>query len=305
VFSPDGRSLATLGPNDESPRLWDRQTGAARNDVSAPVPRYLARGSRWLLFSPDGKYVVNGASERPDVCVRDAATGAVRLTLLVEPPGMHGGSSSGEFSPDGRLLVVASGFALRFWQVPEGKQVERLEQFFRNEPYVYSTAHFVADGRRVFTGAYTRHPGVGEGRFDRVWDLDSGAGGPRLNASLKADGTPLLLSPNRELALVWAPGTIEVIRWAEDRRVFRLQTTQPRLRCAAFTADSRRLVTSHDGGAVVLRDLATGAEVARVPLEGGPQALAVSPDGKVLATYVGGDSNLVTLWKFDEFFRAR
>ncbi len=64
-------------------------------------------------------------------------------------------------------------------------------------------------------------------------------------------------------------------------------------RCVTFSRDGRQLITAADDGSVRFWDLADAREHLAIPAEGGVSALALSPDGQVLAT-AGGKT--VRLW---------
>jgi nucleoside phosphorylase len=86
--------MVASASGDETVRLWDSATGAARRTLEGHS------GTVWgVAFSPDGRLVAS-ASEDGTVRLWDSATGAARRTL----EGHSGAVLGVAFSPDGRLV---------------------------------------------------------------------------------------------------------------------------------------------------------------------------------------------------------
>ncbi|MHB1560835.1 MAG: WD40 repeat domain-containing serine/threonine protein kinase, partial [Isosphaeraceae bacterium] len=94
-FSPDGRSLLTIGLTDA--RVWDLRTGKAARDA-AP----LHGGAGDFAFSPDGRWLATLSGREGEARVWDART----LAPLTPPLRLAARASMVRFSPDGRLLVM-------------------------------------------------------------------------------------------------------------------------------------------------------------------------------------------------------
>jgi RNA polymerase sigma factor (sigma-70 family) len=105
-FSPDGRTLATIGHcQDSIVRLWDAATGKLIGRCGGATDC-----TEWycLAFSPDGRLLATGPFERDDtVHIWEVATRQEVGRLR----GHRGGVTALAFSPDGRSLASGGGDA--------------------------------------------------------------------------------------------------------------------------------------------------------------------------------------------------
>jgi WD40 repeat protein/uncharacterized caspase-like protein len=246
--------------------------------VSKPMPMRLVvqQGQRrvsngFALFSPDGQLVATGDGGG-DVVVWDVESGREvrRFTDNSGDPGAQDvdGWLWGAFSPDSRLLVTSIGPNVRLWDLRTGKRLWLATNgdnaFFAPDDGEHPPVTFAAGGSQVVvTGT----------EYRLTWDARSG----RMLSRVR------LAKPNKELE-------------SYDLR-------PPR----DAASPGKRFFASAKDGLVTVKEKATGREVGRVRflvLRPGRTssypgqiwhdelyALAVSPDGRTLATADRGDAD--------------
>jgi WD40 repeat protein len=258
AFAADGRLVT--GATDATARVWDPWT------AQPGPPLELAKSVAAVAVSPDGTLVA-GSSGGNDLRVWDSKTGAVRHKLPGN--GRLGGSEVLGFSPDGKRLVTwGRTLRLRTWDPATGRKL--------------------AD-----------HPTYPDGETE--WDE---------NDQREAIGTlrfrPYALSPDAARFAVRTGQEIRVYDVATGKEQPRLAVTEDGAGCLAFSPDGKRLavagykdwaeVNQPDGTTkavppadhpLVVWDLETREPVWRATAAGhDPQAVAFSPDGRVVAELV-------------------
>uniref|UniRef100_UPI00066ED59F WD40 repeat domain-containing protein n=1 Tax=Nonomuraea sp. SBT364 TaxID=1580530 RepID=UPI00066ED59F len=138
ALSPDGRRAAVSRP-DGRVELWDVPKRALKRAIRvAPED-----GAAPLAFSPDGRLL---AVAGPKTYLIGAST-----TTAMDPaddgaPGGLGtpGGDAPVFSPDGRVLAVPAGDAVRLWRVGDGRLLKSVALQAPGNSYAFS-----ADGRAL------------------------------------------------------------------------------------------------------------------------------------------------------------
>jgi WD40 repeat protein/tRNA A-37 threonylcarbamoyl transferase component Bud32 len=279
AFTPDGRALIT-GGQDHVVRRWDAATGAERPALDGAADFVWA-----LALSPDGRTIACGGNDGT-IKLIDPATKAVRRTLH----GHQGVISGLAFSGDGKALAsAASDQTARVWDVDTGK--ERL-----SVPCNADRVAFRPDGK-MFANEWW-----GPGGAVKVWDARTGAEGPKLEQAGASATACLAFSPdNHTLAVSYMDHPVVLWDLDTDKKRRELASAQERLDftfSTAYSPDGRTLAAAYlvpNVCPVKLWDVATGEP--RLSLSYGwlVDAMAFSPDGKVLVTG-GNDEATVRFW---------
>jgi WD40 repeat protein len=274
AFSPDGKTLATVGSDGSMTRLWDVATGKERLKLPGGV------GFSFVVWSPDGSLLATQAGD--NVVLRDGVTG-----VPVPPPAdmKVGDLGSAAFSPDGKTLVAA-GAGVKFWDVATRRELPPVTDNSR-----FLVARFVLGGKALLTVGHK-----GTERHVKVWDLARRTE----RAELKSFGTTWAkaeASPDgRFAATLDEGGVVKLADLQTGQTLHPIQGVLGGVTWFAFAADSRRLFTWGADGMVRLWDVRNTREQASfraAPPGSAIHVLAVSADGRRLAT---AGRRRITIW---------
>lgn len=251
AFSHDGAKLASVSEQGFV-RMWDLATGQQLWKVLGHVeeagnfPRQYGTRVYGVAFSPDGATLATGGSD-PTINLWDAATGTKVREFDTNDQG--GDARPVAFSPDGKLLASGNpNGKILVWELATGKEVWRAKK--AHERDVVSLV-FTPDGQELISsGTHLMRTGNRSAKSVpeiRAWSSAAGEPGRPFAISPDFGDTTLALSPDgRQL---YSAHHNEIIVWDVEARL---------------------------PGEIIRVD---GAQ-----LGGRTHGLAVSPDGKLLAS---------------------
>jgi WD40 repeat protein len=282
-FSPDGGNMVVAGP-DIGLRLW--RLGPE------PAEKVLASGKVIAAtFRSDSRFVAAAGLEDDHIRIWDTQ----KLALALDLPQTDAPHDLA-FSPDGRYLAVASGFAnekdsnaIWLWDVQQVQRVARIQQ----AGYIRAI-RFSPDGSLFATAA--------EDGFARIWRTTSGEavgavthGAPYAIRSIawSADGRRLATSSTDYTARVWD---------LQSGREIARMTHGDTVNAVMFSSDPPYLITASGGPfpawldrSVRIWELPPGTEHVRLDQPAGADSIAFSPDGHMVAT--SSDDGFVRLFE--------
>ena len=285
AFSPDGRSLATVGRR-QLLRVLDTQTGAQR--VAVAVNRDTWR----VAFSPDGSLIAI-AGVVP-VQLRRVENGEVAKELTSFGPGL---AHDVEFSPDGSQLAVTGGspttlaesqkVSARIWSVETGKWLRGPFGHRDNTFGVVVGLSFSADGTVLAT--------ANSGGTVLLWDVESGDWIKTLTVDSTLDcmamhpGGGIIAAGTREDGIV-------LLDTATGLEIGRLDAGFRNPNSMSFGPGGTRLAVGYSEGQVRLWDIEGEEQIGNLDSDLYREvAVAYSRDGTLLAS--GERDGTVRVWE--------
>ncbi len=333
TWSADGRRIASQSL-DATVKVWDAATGGLLFQIpnAAPDPA-TKRG--FVEFSPDGRWILAGASRVLGLRIWDASTSVPKLF------GHTFGQEWGGWSPDGTLIATSGeDGSARLWDAATGQQLKAFDQgSFWGAWSPDGTRLAFADG----IGAHTV----------TVWDVETGGLLVTLSAPDDEYGSHQFLTMNwspdsayiaaadfrpgtPQPIYVWDTETAELImsfqtddtchlgwpRWSPDgsriatgcifvesginthvriwdlANLEELKTLESEYGWtyrAVWSPDGARLLAAYENGAAQIWDVATGKPIITFTGHQGPVDGEWSPDGTLIAS-TDFSEQVVKIW---------
>lgn len=285
-FSPDGETLVS-GGRDNTVRFWNVQTGVLkrfleghRDDVNS------------VVFSPDGETLASG-SDDGTVRLWNVRTGGTVATLKGNtkfPEGIRALA----FSPNGTTLASATTDEIWLWDV-HTKQTTRI---LEGHTWRVSALAFSPDGETLASAGWDWTL--------RLWDTATGKLRKTFRehtnsvntVSFSPDGKTLA-SASWGLIRLWNRHGVPLRLWYArtgdhlENFIYHIDYVWT----VVFSPDGRYLASSGNDSRLRLWEAHTGNHI--FTLRGGGDAVAFSPDGKLIASEYGGDNIMSTIGLWD------
>jgi len=293
AFSPDGKTVATT--QDYTITFWDVATGKRQQPFAGHVTPVIS-----LAFSPDGSDLASG----------DRGEGTLIVWRLKDrkPRHVFGGHKpnvlSLAYSPDGKVLATGDGYHgsgsddahIRLWDLTAGQLLRQFPGHLNG----VANLTFSPDGKRLASG--------GHDAWAKVWDVSTGKRLLQIRGEDDRDKSPSFSPDGKTLLVAGSPGKLALWRLDSGQKVRDFETPRDENRTilsVAFLSGGRMVLTREFGaGRPIFNearfwDAENGRLLRSFSVEVTnqyPRCLALSADGKMLAT--GGDSGdpIIQLW---------
>ncbi len=309
IVSPDGKTLASKSLPQGDIILWDVAEGRQRTTLKSDLG--ISYG---MAFAPDGNSFAAGYHKRTEqgeisggIVLFDNASGKEKTVLKHDPPR---GVSRIAFSPDGKTIA-----ALESWLDKEKKETKREVSLWDLEtgkvkvtlPNEHGDSPaFSSDGKVLaMTNSIVKEQRFAGSEVKR-WDCETGKDlQPLTNTVHKnylnslayaPDGKTVAAADSEGNVILWDPATgnaLKTIQVEGKRRTGSVVIAPDSKTLALAIGDSRP--NAHEPGLIVIYDMATGRQVAKLAGHNGEvNTVAFFPDGQTLAS--GGSDRTIRVW---------
>jgi WD40 repeat protein/serine/threonine protein kinase len=270
AFSPDGQRLAS-GARDDTVKVWDWRTGRERFTLHGHTKQVTS-----VAYHPDGRRLVSTSGDRT-VKVWDAVNGAEVLTLRGHKSWVY----SANFSKDGQLLATSSmDHTVRIWPAPpEGEELLTLYG-----PGVAAGVVFTPDGRSLVScGGNPLHPSIGN--EVKVWDLATA----EQRAVFRNCGPAItVLAGGKRVATPGPENTVKIMNAQTGEEVLTLRGHERIVTSLSFHEATKWLASGSEDGTVRVWNVTTAKQVSTFRQKRPVTCVALSPDGRRVASGGGG-----------------
>jgi WD40 repeat protein len=283
AFTRDGKTLASLSW-DGTILLWDVPSGKQKNCLIIPYKLKDGGGIMSISFSPDGKTLASSSFEST-IILWDVVTGKQTASLR----GHTKSVSRVAFSPDGKTLASGSyDKTVKLWDVVTGKQTVSLD----GHTQTVKRVAFSPDGKTLIS--CVNDSLLTNNGLLRLWDVATGKQIDHVEGcSLSSDG--------RVRASVGADNTIKLRDAITGKQIASLEgSTDVKEDCIALSPDGKVLAVATICynevriATILLWNVASGEQLAKIERKSSINDLAFSPDGMTIA--IGTSDHTVELW---------
>jgi WD40 repeat protein/serine/threonine protein kinase len=284
--APGTRTATSTTPHYSQLTSFAQHRGpifAARFSPTSDLVATAGEDGRVLLWNPDEVEPVNIQQTLNSLQVRGAEITAPAQTPppFVTLAGHRGPVRTLAFAPDGRTL--ASGGqdnVIHLWDVTAGGAAGSALKTLRGHASHVQSVSFAPDGATLLSAGRDHQIKLwNPAAYGETHALAAGdeLGEAVLAARFSADGRRVITASRDRTASLWDAATTARLQHFQEGHDFLASS-------AAFFADGSRLATAAGDGTVRIWEIASGAETRRLDRTGYAAAVAVSDDGRLVAT---------------------